>query len=109
MGELFEVTFDRFLDEMKQAKLMPNGFNKIEAEDLGEMYAFYLTLVGISKTYVTVIEKDKITGVQKMNLSPYSKPSRRIIQTNEIKLKLISDSLFRIEEELKKTQKIEVI
>lgn len=103
MGELFEISYLRFLDEVRHAKLIPNGTNKIEEEDLGEMFAFYLTPVGIDKTYVTVIEKNKITDVQRSTLMAFAKPARRI---KDNVLSDISQTLLRMEEDFKKVPMI---
>ena len=101
MGELFEITFERFLDEIKREKISPDGHNTIEMEDVGNgMFAFYLTIVGIDKTYVTVVEKEKITDFHKMNLLPVSKPARRINETADIKT--VSETLKNLAELLNK-------
>ena len=101
MGELFEITFERFLDEVRREKLSPDGHNQLEMEDLGNnMYAFYLTIVGINKTYVTVVEKERITDFHKMNLMPVSKPARRINETADIKT--VSETLKNLAELLNK-------
>ena len=86
---------------------MPDGNHKIESEDLGNMFAFYLTPVGINKTYVTVIEKNKITDVQKMNLIPFTKPARRIKENTE--LREISEQLRKIEQVLTKIPETQII
>ena len=94
MGELFEITFERFLDEVKKEKLTSDGHNQLEMEDLGNMFAFYLTIVGIDKTYVTVVD------FHKMNLMPVSKPARRISETTDIKT--VSETLKNLAELLNK-------
>ena len=100
MGELFEITYERFLDEVSRSKLSPDGNNKIEMEDLDTMFAFYLTPIGLNKTYVTVVEKTQITDVQKMNLLPFAKPARRINEVAD--LKNISEALKNLAEFISK-------
>ena len=102
MGELFEITYERFLDEVRNAKLTPGGQNKIEMEDLNNLYAFYLTEVGIDKTYVTIVEKEKITDFQKMNLIPLCKPARRVKESAD--LKNMSEILKNLAELMNKFQ-----
>ena len=104
MGELFEITYERFIDEIEKTGVLGGGRNPIEVEEKGEMLIFYVTLPDINKTYTTVIAKDKITDVQKLNLMPKSKPARRITEDSD--LKNISESLVRIEENLRKTPEV---
>jgi len=97
---LFEISFARFKDEIKQERLNPQSRNKIEVEDLGDTYAFYFTPVGINKSYTTVILKEDLSDVDRFYFAPIALPARRI--TDSAGLMNISDSLNRLEEEFKK-------
>ncbi len=104
---LFQVDYDRFLEEINNEKIKAGDKNQLELEDLGTMWAYYLNSLDRPQTYVFVIEKDKITDVQKINLNSMSKISKRI--KDESQLVNISETLKRIEENLLKlpTQKEE--
>ena len=97
---LFQVSYKRFLEEIRNEKINEGDRNQLEVEDLGSMFAYYLNSLDRPQTYVFVVEKDEMTDVQKITLNPISKPSRRIIE--ESQLKNISETLKRIEENLNK-------
>ena len=101
---LFQVTYKRFIKEIGNEKINPDSKDKIEFEDLGDTFAYYLSSFDRPKTYVYVVRKDEITDVQIQQLGPLSEPSVRIRDTMSLK---IVESLRRIEEQLKPKTPIE--
>lgn len=101
---LFQVDYDRFLEEIKNEKIQPGDKNQLELEDLETMWAYYLNSLDRPQTYVFVVGKDEITDVQKINLNSMSKLSKRI--KDESQLVNISETLKRIEENMNKTEVI---
>ena len=104
---LFQVSYERFKKEIEIEKITEGDRNQLEIEDLGTMFAYYLNSLDRSQTYVFVVEKDEMTDIQKINLNPISRPSRRIIEDTQ--LKNISETLQRIEENLNKIPKQTII
>jgi len=96
---LFQVSYGRFLEEIKYENVVPGGKSQLECEDLGSLVAYYLYSLDRPITFVFVIKKSEMTDVQKANLAPMSKQSRRI--RDSIQLTAISDALNRIEQNLK--------
>lgn len=97
---IFQVTFERFMDEVREEKIVPEGRNKIEFEELKEVIALYLVPLELNKVFMAVIEKSELTDVQKLQINEISKPSKRFV--DDSKPKDISASLLRLEEEFKK-------
>ncbi len=104
---LFQVSYERFIKEIRIEKITEGDRNVLEVEDLGTMLAYYLNSLDRSQTYVFVVGKKEMTEVQKINLNPISKPSRRI--TDDTQLKNISETLQRIEINLTKIPKETII
>ena len=98
---MFQVSFDRFMEEVIEEGITENSRNKIECEDLGESLAYYLVPLGINKVYVTVLKKDEITPMHEQRLKGIIVVSKRI--TQEGALRSISEQLASIEEALKRT------
>lgn len=96
---LFQVTYDRFQEEIRNEKMQPGDKNQLELEDLGTVFAYYLTSLDRKIAFVFVVGKKEITDVQRIQLNPISKPSRRI--RDSVQLTTISDSLERIEQALR--------
>ena len=96
---LFQVNYERFLEEIRIEKLTNKDRDSLEREDLGNALAYYLTSLDRPKAYVYVVLKDELTDVQRLQLSPLSKPIDRRI-TDNFKLKAIADTLNRIEGQL---------
>jgi len=103
---LFQISYNRFLDEIRHEKIEPGDINQLEVEEIGNLLAYYLTSITRKIAFVFVVEKSKITDVQKLQLDNISKPSRRI--RDSVELSNISDTLARIEQNLNKlpTQKV---
>lgn len=97
---IFQVTFERFMDEVRTENIDKDSKNKVELEDLGDMIVLYLVPFELRKVFMTVLEKSEISDVQQLQIQEISKPSKRFV--DETKLKDISDSLLRLEEEFKK-------
>ena len=93
------VSYERFLEEIRHEKMEPGDINQLECEDLGNLVAYYLYSLTRPVAFVFVIKKSEMTPVQKIELSPMSKQSRRI--RDSIQLTAISDALERIEQNLK--------
>ena len=96
---LFQVSYERFMEEIRNEKIQPGDKNQLELEDLGNLFIYYLTSLDRKIAFVFVIEKNKIPDIQKMQLNSISKPSRRIRES--VELTAISDTLARIEQSLK--------
>jgi len=96
---LFQVSYGRFLEEVRHEKMEPGDINQLECEDLGTLVAYYLYSLTRPVAFVFVIKKSQMTDVQKMELAPKSKQSRRI--RDSVQLTTISDALNRIEQNLK--------
>ena len=96
---LFQISYERLMEEIRNEKIDPNSKDKLELEDLGNAFAYYLTSFDRPKAYVYVVLKSELTDVQKLQLSPLSKPIDRRI-TDNFKLKAIADTLNRIEGQL---------
>ena len=77
---MFQVSYERFLEEIRFEKIGQGAKDQIEVEDLGTMLAYYLVCFERRKTFVFVVEKTQITDVMKYELNSKSKPSRRIIE-----------------------------
>ena len=97
---IFQVSYERFLEEIRFEKIGQGAKDQLEVEDLGSMFAYYLICFQRNKTFVFIVEKSEITEVIKFELNSKSKPSRRIIEDTQ--LKSISESLKRIEENMNK-------
>ena len=97
---LFQVDYDRFIREIAVEKIKPGDRNVLEIEDLGDNFAYYLNSLDRHQTYVLVVEKEELSHVQKSNLDSMSMPSRRITETTN--LRIINETLKRIEENLNK-------
>ncbi len=95
MGNLFQVSYDRFKQEIIHEKITPESKDKLECEDLGSGFAYYLTSFDRPKTFVYVVLKTEITDVQRVYLTPLSELSTRI--TDSSKLMAIAQTLERIE------------
>ena len=96
---MFQVSYERFLDEIRNEKIQPGDKNQLELEDLGKILVYYLTSLDRKIAFVFVVEKSEITIQQKINLNGISKPSIRI--RDSIELTTISKSLEKIEESLR--------
>ncbi len=103
---LFQVSYKRFLEEIRFEKIGSENKDTLEVEDLGSMFAFYLESIDRPKEFVFVVSKQEISAVQKAQLFPISKPSLRIKDSD---LKKISDTLFRIENNLKTPTREKII
>ncbi len=97
---LFQVSYERFLEEIRAEKITEQDKNKLEIEEMEDVLAYYLSSLDRNKSFVFVVGKDEITDVQKFQLNPISKPSKRITDSDE--LKNISKKLTQIEEQLNK-------
>ena len=96
---LFQVSYERFLEEIKYENVFPGGKSQLECEDLGSLVAYYLYSLDRPVSFVFVIKKSEMTDVQKVNLSPISKQSIRI--RDSVQLTAIADALNRIEQNTK--------
>ena len=96
--QFFQVSYDRFKEEINNEKLKAEDRSCLEREDLGEGFAYYLTSLDRKIGYVFVVKKDEITPAQRMNLDPLSRPSVRVRENSQ--LALIAERLRRIEEKL---------
>ena len=96
---LFQVSYERFIEEIRHEKMEPGDINQLECEDLGTLVAYYLYSLTRPIAFVFVIKKDKMTDIQKMELAPISKQSIRI--RDSVELTAISDALQKIEQNLK--------
>ena len=101
MANLFQVSYERFIEEVQHEKITAGNRNQLELEDLGNMWAFYLNSLDRPQSYVFVISKKEISEIHKQNLFPISKQVDRRI-TDSISLIAINKTLQRIEENLLK-------
>ena len=97
---LFEITYERFLEEMRMTE---GPRNPVEVEEFGDMLIFYLSVDKVNKTYATVIAKNQITDVQRSNLM--AKPVLRRINDTQT-FNNIQTTLTQIEEKIKKIPQI---
>ncbi|MAF50784.1 MAG: hypothetical protein CMH64_01705 [Nanoarchaeota archaeon] len=95
---MFQVSYERFLEEVRIENIHEGSKDKLELEDLGNMFVYYLVCFDRRKVFVFVIEKSQISAVQKIQLNPISKPARRIIDNQE--LRQIVQTLERIENKI---------
>lgn len=95
---LFQVSYKRFLEEIRFEKITDQDKNSLEIEDLGNTFAFYLGSLDRNKEFVYVVRKDEFTDIQKTELLPISGQSVRIRDTTQLK---IIKTLERIEQVLK--------
>lgn len=77
---LFEVTFDRFMEEVRDENIGPDTRNFVEVEEIGEMFVFYLVKLELDKQFVTRVKKEELTDVQRVQIMSLSKPSIRVIE-----------------------------
>ncbi len=103
---LFQVSYERFLKEIGFEKITKEGKDKLEMEDLGDVFAFYLSSFDRPKEFVYVVNKKEFTGVQQLQLLPLSRPSVRIRDSNPLK---IIEVLNRIEQRLQEPLRERVI
>ena len=103
---LFQVSYERLMEEIRNEKIDPNSKDKLEREDLGEAFAYYLTSFDRPKVYVYVVLKSELTDIQANQLFPLSKDVDRRI-TDNFKLKAIADTLNRIEGQLARKPLVE--
>ena len=98
---LFQVSYERFIEEIRVEKLTNKDRDSLEREDLGTAFAYYLSSLDRPKSYVFVVLKSQLTDVHKVNLDPLSRDvDRRITETS--RLIAITQSLDRIEQQLKR-------
>ena len=102
---LFQVDYDRFIEELNIEGITNESKDKLEVEDLGTMFAFYLNSIDRNKEFVFVVGKSEFTPVQQAQLAPISKKSVRIRE--DFELKKINEKLERIEKNLTPAQLIE--
>jgi len=93
---LFLVTHERFLQEIRNEKLDVNSKDKLEVEDLGSSFAYYLTSFDRPKAFVYIVEKDELTDVQQLYLNSLSSQSIRI--TDSTQLTKITELLTKIDQ-----------
>jgi len=87
---IFQVSYERFLEEIRHEKMQQGDKNQLECEDLGTLVAYYLYSLDRPIIYVFVVKKSEMTDVQKAQLIPLSKQSRRIRDS----VQLTNESLF---------------
>ncbi len=104
---LFQVEYDRFIREIAVEKIKAGDKNVLEIEDLGTNFAYYLNSLDRYQTYVLVVGKKELSHVQKSNLDAISMPSKRITESDN--LRIINETLKRIEENLNKIPKETII
>ena len=77
---LFEVTFDRFMEEVRDENISSDTRNFVEVEEIGEMFVFYLVKLELDKQFVTRVSKKELTDVQRVQIMSLSKPSIRVVE-----------------------------
>ena len=97
--QFFQVSYERFLEEIRIEDITETGKDKLECEDLGDALAYYLTSIDRPKGFVYVVLKKELTEVQIMQLKPISRLSKRIDDSS--KLRQMVQTLERIEQSLK--------
>ncbi len=91
---MFQVSYKRFLEEIRIENITPEGKDKLEVEDLDDMFAYYLVSIDRNKTFVFVASKTELSPTQKMYLDSISRSSKRVIDialkksVNEVILKV---------------------
>lgn len=85
---LFQVSYERFLEEVRFEKIGQGAKDQLEVEDFGDMLIYYLVCFERNKTFIFVVNKNEIDEVMKFQLNSISKPSRRIID-KQMELKQI--------------------
>ncbi len=103
---LFQVSYERFQEEIRFEKITDQDKNQLELEDLGTSFAFYLSSLDRNKEFVYVVKKDEFTDVQKVQLFPISRESVRIRDTTQLK---IIEALNRIKMTLQKNPRERII
>ncbi len=76
--ELFQIDLDRMKDEVTREGITAESRNNLEMQDRGDNVIFYLTPVGIDKTYMTVVPKAQLGNVERYMFGPISKAGKRI-------------------------------
>ena len=94
---IFQVSYDRFREEIINEKMKPEDKNKLECDDMGDRIAYYLTSLDRKIAFVYVVSKEEITPVQMVYLGPLSRLSKRITDSNFNQLLSIGKTLERIE------------
>ena len=103
--QFFQVSYERFLREINIENIREDSKDKLEREDLGKGFAYYLTSPDRGKGFVYIVSNEELTDVQKLQLDPISLESRRI--TDSTQFTKITQLLGRIEQELIKHPRIE--
>ena len=98
---LFQVSYDRFKEEIGNEKMKPEDKNKLECDDMGDTVAYYLTSLDRKIAFVYVVSKKELSKVQSFYLAPLSKLSKRITDSNFNQLLNMGRTLERIELALK--------
>ena len=97
---IFQVSYERFLEEIRFEKIGQGAKDQLEVEDLGNMLVYYLVCFERKKTFIFVVEKSEMNETMKYELNHKSKPSRRIKNNQELRQIIIL--LERIENKLEK-------
>ena len=95
--ELFQVSFDEFKKQVNLWNINSQGKERVELEETGNYFVFYLCLP--YKTYVCVVSKEELSNVDKMILFPISVRSKRVNQRNysEKLLEAISEKINKMQ------------
>ena len=98
---IFQVSYERFLEEIRFEKIGQGAKDQLEVEDLGNMLVYYLVCFERKKTFIFVVEKSEMTEVMKYELNSKSKPSRRIKNNQELRqiIMLLENKLEKENEE----------
>jgi len=100
---LFQVSYERLMQEVKLENIEAGQKDSLELEDLGDAWAYYLSSIDRPKTYVFVVLKSELTQIQILNLAPISRLVDRRI-TESLQLSSIAKSLKRLEDNLQPRQ-----
>lgn len=98
---LFQVSYDRFLEELRFEKIDETSKDKLEREESDTVFTFYLSSFDRKKHFVYVVTKKEFTDVQKAQLIPLSKPSVRIQDSNLKVIELLNKIEQRLSEPLR--------
>ena len=63
---MFQISFEQFLDEIRRWKFTADSVERIDVEVKEKIFIFYLSLP--NKVYVTVINKEDLTEMNKFEL-----------------------------------------
>lgn len=93
----YQMDFDTFLNEVKRWKLNTNSMFRVKMSEDDNFYTFCLCLPQTGEEYVSVVKKDEVSEMQKMDLFHITLPARRISE-NMKAAQFITNKLQEVED-----------